>query len=200
MSQCFAPEDIGDNNRTFGITVSENLHYVIERDVERLPVVHRGTAEQDACCLVSGWLKDSEHRHERGGRSNSGCARAREHGCDASVRGDRPVSTYARRRRCGLLRGRRPSSPSTTASISRSSMISGPMKIGRGLSGWRQGSQGDLPRPGRPLAPGRLRGSTLRPLRAGRGSRLIPDSRPKKSGGGSRSPRARMVQRREFFF
>lgn len=31
--QRFAPEDIGDNNKTFGITISENLHYVIERDV-----------------------------------------------------------------------------------------------------------------------------------------------------------------------
>lgn len=31
--QRFAPEDIGDNNKTFGITVSENLQFVIERDV-----------------------------------------------------------------------------------------------------------------------------------------------------------------------
>lgn len=31
--QRHAPEDIGDNNKTFGITVSENLRFVIERDV-----------------------------------------------------------------------------------------------------------------------------------------------------------------------
>lgn len=31
--QRFAPDDIGDNNKTFGITISENLQFVIERDV-----------------------------------------------------------------------------------------------------------------------------------------------------------------------
>lgn len=31
--QRFAPLDIGDNNKTFGVNVSENLHFLLERDV-----------------------------------------------------------------------------------------------------------------------------------------------------------------------
>lgn len=42
--QRFAPEDIGDNNMTFGITVSENLHFVIERDV--IPVTDGAVVEK----------------------------------------------------------------------------------------------------------------------------------------------------------
>jgi hypothetical protein len=42
--QRFAPEDIGDNNKTFGITISENLHYVIERDV--VPLIEGAQVEK----------------------------------------------------------------------------------------------------------------------------------------------------------
>lgn len=42
--QRFAPEDIGDNNKTFGITISENLHYVLERDV--VPLIEGAQVEK----------------------------------------------------------------------------------------------------------------------------------------------------------
>lgn len=38
-----APEDIGDNNKTFGINVSENLRFVVERDV--IPVTDGAVVE-----------------------------------------------------------------------------------------------------------------------------------------------------------
>jgi hypothetical protein len=41
--QRHAPEDIGDNNKTFGINVYENLRFVIERDV--IPVIDGATIE-----------------------------------------------------------------------------------------------------------------------------------------------------------
>jgi hypothetical protein len=60
--QRFAPEDIGDNNKTFGITVSENLQFVIERDV--VEIMEGVTVEKprNAWMLRISLLSDSRRR------------------------------------------------------------------------------------------------------------------------------------------
>lgn len=69
--QRFAPEDIGDNNKTFGITVSENLYYVIERDV--VPLIE-GAGSKSRGTLGFTAPRQSVASYLQGTAGGAGCS------------------------------------------------------------------------------------------------------------------------------